>query len=154
MSIKYAFLPNHSTVTCLHRAIDDFYEALNTKEMVGACFLDIFKYFDCVDHELLLFKLEKYGITENRLIWFKNYLSNRKQVVYSKGKLSDTRELSIGVPQGSVLAPILFLIFINDISECITEGVCNIFADDVVVTVADSKLDDVTKKLHKDINCS
>ena len=56
---QYAFLPNHSTVTCLHRVIDDFYEALNTKEMVGACFLDISKCFDCVDHELLLFKLEK-----------------------------------------------------------------------------------------------
>ena len=114
---QYAFLPHHSTVTCLHRVIDDFHESLNNKEFVGSCFLDISKCFDCVDHDLLLFKLEKYGIYDKELKWFSNYITGRKQLVCSKGKNSAIKELLVGVPQGSVLAPVLFLLFINDISE-------------------------------------
>ena len=59
---QYAFLPNHSTNTCLHRVIDDWFESFNEKEKFGACFLDISKCFDCIDHEPLLSKLNKYGI--------------------------------------------------------------------------------------------
>ena len=102
---QYAFLPNHSTNTCLHRVIDDWYESFNEKEKVGACFLDISKCFDCIDHELLLSKLNKYGILNTELKWFSSFLSGRKQAVYCHGKLSETKDITIGIPQGSILGP-------------------------------------------------
>ena len=79
---KHAFLPKHSTTTCLH----EFLDAFNEKEKVGACFLDISKCFDSVYHDILLFKMQQYGIAENMLRWFSSYLEERKQVVFSQGK--------------------------------------------------------------------
>ena len=67
-----AFLPNHSTLTSLHRILDDFYEAINESEKVAACFLDISKCFDCIDYDLLIYKLEKYGIRSNQLQWLQS----------------------------------------------------------------------------------
>ena len=146
------FLPQHSTITCLHRVIDDFHESLNNKEFVGSCFLDISKCFDCVDHDLILFKLEKYGIYDKELKWFSNYITGRKQLVCSKGKNSAIKELLVGVPQGSVLAPVLFLLFINDISECLNNAVCSIYADDVVIYVTGDNIHDVTLNLQNTVN--
>ncbi len=105
---QFAFLKNHSTQSCLHRVIDDFYEALNEHEVVGSCFLDISKFFDTIDHDLLLFKLDQHGILGNELKWFKSYIFNRKQVVRCNGEVSGQNDISVGVPQGSVLGPILF----------------------------------------------
>ena len=119
--------------TCLHRVIDDWYEAFNEKEKIGACFLDISKCFDCIDHELLLFKLRKYGVINNEITWFTSFLSDRKQSVFCHGNISDAKNIRVGIPQGIILGPSLFLIFINDISECIRSCTCNIYADDVVI---------------------
>ena len=69
---QHAFLVNHSTSTCVHQVVDEWYEAFNEREMVAACFLDISKCFDCIDHELLLFKLCKFGVSDYELKWFTN----------------------------------------------------------------------------------
>ena len=148
---QYAFLPNHSTNTCLHRVIDDWYESFNEKEKVGACFLDISKCFDCIDHELLLSKLNKYGILNTELKWFSSFLSGRKQAVYCHGKLSESKDITIGIPQGSILGPSLFLVFINDITDCLRLSTCNIYADDVVLYVSDMDINVITSKLQADL---
>ena len=149
---QHAFLPNHSTITCLHQVIDDWYEAFNEREMVGACFLDISKCFDSIDHELLLFKLSKYGILNNQLKWFTDYLSGRKQKVFCNGKTSSLKDMKIGIPQGSVLGPTLFLLFINDITTSLKSAVCSIFADDVLIYVSHKSLSYVTNKLQDSLN--
>ncbi len=71
------FQKNHSTLTCLHRVVDDSLEAINESEIVGICFLDIQKCFDTIDHELLLDKLHKHGLVDKELKWFQNYLQDR-----------------------------------------------------------------------------
>ena len=148
---QYAFLPNHSTNTCLLRVIDDWYEAFNENEIVGACFLDISKCFDCIDHELLLFKLRKYGVMNTEIKWFTSFLSDRKQSVFCHGKMSDAKDITVGIPQGSILGPSLFLVFINDITECLRSCTCNIYADDVVIYYPHKDLNVITTKLQADL---
>ena len=145
---QFAFLKNHSTVSCLHRVLDDCLEAMDESELIGACFLDIQKCFDTIDHDLLLKKLHKYGIQDNDLQWFTSYLQDRSQVVACNGQLSTKQSLPIGVPQGSSLGPFLFLIFINDLSQEIHGGYINMFADDVMIYVTGKSICEVRTSLQ------
>ena len=98
---QFAFLKKHSTTGCLHRVIDDWYEVLNESEFVMACFFDIKKCFDSINHAILLRELALYGIRGPELQWFKNYLSGRRQSVSCNGSNSGICNISTGVPQGS-----------------------------------------------------
>ena len=104
-----AFMKHHSTQTSLHHVLDSFFDNNNLGELTGVCLFDLAKYFDTIYHELLLYKLGKYGLTETELLWFSNYLSDRSQIVNINGQLSSPKLIKTGVPQGSVLGPLLFL---------------------------------------------
>jgi hypothetical protein len=147
-----AYLENHSTNTSLHRVVDDWLEAMNDGQIVGACFLDISKCFDTIDHKLLMKKLDYYGIRNSELDWFQSYLMNRAQKVRCNGLTSEPVGLDIGVPQGSVLGPFLFLIYANDLGNFISGGTCNCFADDTVIYVAGETVEQVTNQLQNIIN--
>ena len=86
---------------------------------MGVCMLDMSAAFDVVNHSILLSKLELYGFDENTLKWMKNYLSNRSQAVYIDGALSKFLPVKIGVPQGSILGPLFYILFTNDLPETI-----------------------------------
>ena len=96
--------------------------------------LDLSKAFDLINHNLLLKKLEIYGLTESTLGWFKSYLSMRKQVVAVNGTASEFLDISRGVPQGSILGPLLFITFMNDLSfEIDDPHKLTMFADDSTI---------------------
>ena len=105
------------------------HEALEQGEDICMVFLDVSKAFDRVYHEGLLFKLASFGISGSLLRWFKSYLSNRKQRVIINGQESDWQHTTAGVPQGSILGPLLFLVFVNDIVDNL-KTTPFIFADD------------------------
>ena len=117
---------------------------------VRGIFLDIFKAFDKVWHEGLLYKLKTYGIEGQLLSLLANYLENCEQRVVLNGQTSVWRKIKSGVPQGSVLGPLLFLIYINDLPDGIT-SICKIFADDTSLFTKVLDINECTNKLNTDL---
>ena len=105
-------------------------------ELTGAVFIDLQKAFDTVEHSILISKLPLYGIRNGELKWFQNYLSDRLQFVQYGNSLSESKDVKIGVPQESILGPLLFLLHINDLAKCTKK--CNLlmYADDVVIYIS------------------
>ena len=126
---QHGFVPGHSCMTQLLVTLELWSEILDVGDPIDVIYLDFRKTFDTVPHKRLLRKLEAYGIKGDTLTWIRNFLSCRRQMVVVNGKLSSWEEILSGIPQGSVLGPILFIIFINDLPD---EVMCtaNIFADD------------------------
>ena len=123
------FIPKDSTIYQLLNIYDDFCRSYDEEVSTEAIFFDISKAFDRVWHRGLIHKLNSVGIRGSLLDWFTNYLHNRTQAVVIKGQKSDYLDITAGVPQGSVLGPILFLIYINDLTYSI-ESIIKLFADD------------------------
>ena len=126
------FLPGCSTTHQLVELYNRILLALDSKQFTSVTFADISKAFDTVWIKGLLLKLERYGIADNLLIWLKSYLSSITQRVVIKDVLSNIGQLKAGVPQGSVLDPLLFVVFINDIADGMT-GLGRLFADDISI---------------------
>ena len=114
-------------------------------------FLDLKKAFDTVDHEILLSKLSNYGIYGNAHQWFKSYLENRTQMCSINGSLSQSCLLSCGVPQGTILGPLLFLLYINDLPNCLSNCEPRMYADDTHLTYAGDNVDNIQLHLNQDL---
>ena len=123
-------------------------EACDNGQYACGIYVDFKKAFDTVNHNILLDKLAHYGVRGIENNWFKTYLTNRKQHVTVSGQTSDNALIEFGVPQGSVLGPLLFLIFINDLSQAIKFSRARHFADDTNLLLVDNPL----KKINKHIN--
>jgi retron-type reverse transcriptase len=129
---QFGFRKSHSTVHPLTLFINSIGQALNEKRHSIAIFCDLKKAFDTVDHNILLKKLAKIGVSEAALKWFKSYLSDRYQYVSIGSSASNLCSIKIGVPQGSILGPLLFLIYINDLPK-ISNLLNFLYADDTTL---------------------
>jgi len=143
---QFGFRSHHSTSLAILEVVDFCYENVSNKNHVLGIYIDLQKAFDTVNHDILLYKLQHYGIRGHLYNWFKSYLSQRKMYTVVNGVKSNESPISVGVPQGSVLGPLLFLISMNGISK-----VCDtlkLFADDTNLFLADRSL----QALGKDAN--
>ncbi len=150
---QYGFRRSRDTQQPLIHLINKVYDGLNKPQSeYSACvFLDLKKAFDTCDIPILLSKLKHYGFKGVSAKWFQNYLTNRKQYVEINGVKSEEKVLTHGVPQGSVIGPILFLLYINDLPNS-TTLFCSLFADDTIFCKTSSNLDTIKKLLNEELD--
>ena len=146
---QFGFRPGHSTSHALLNVLDEVYDRLDQGKFALGIYLDIQKAFDCINHDILLDKLQTYGIRGVAWRWFQNYLRNRKQFVSVNNCESSVQNISYGVPQGSVLGPLLFLIYINDIQQATGQSFLNLFADDTSMFLFDRSVVNLFDKSNK-----
>ena len=138
---QFGFRPNHSTLTALLETTNSWCVNIDNGLLNGVVFIDLKKAFDTIDHNILLIKLKHYGVDDNALTWFHSYLTNRKQKCFVNGNFSDSCPITYGVPQGSIIGPLLFLVSINDLPECLNEGLPRMYADDTNISFQSNKLE-------------
>ena len=144
------FRKGYNAQHALIRTIEKWRTCLDKGGKVGAIFMDLSKAFDCIRHDLLIAKLHAYGFSRDALLLVHSYLENRQQRVKINGSFSSYKHLQLGVPQGSVLGPLFFNIYINDLLLSIQEtDICN-YADDTTIYTCDTRLENVVSRLEND----
>ena len=136
------FRRGFSTDTCLTHLSDHVRFQMDKSNLTNMVLLDLQKAFDTVDHGVLLMKLEATGLNADSLRWFQSYLSGKTQLVDVQGTRSSFANVTCGVLQGSILGPLLFLIYVNDMSGAINEKIL-LYADDTAILVSDNHVDEI-----------
>jgi retron-type reverse transcriptase len=149
---QYGFRKNHSTALALLHLVDSITSSIDQKKFTVGIFIDLSKaFFDTVNHKILLEKLQHYGIRGLALDWIRNYLSDRYQFVEYNGFQSSSNEIKCGVPQGSILGPLFFLLYINDI--CNVSSILNfiLFADDTNLFLSHNDLSFMRNTINSEL---
>ena len=146
------FRSMHSTETALINVTEKWLKEIDNGNIVGIVMIDLKKAFDTIDHSILLEKLEMHGFDHSTLKWFKNYFEDRRQFTSVNGYISDERTLTCGVPQGSLLGPLLFTLFVNDMPNYVKSCEVSLYADDTCLFTSSNDPRQVEKKLNEDIS--
>lgn len=145
------FRKSHSCETSLNMVIANWKEEIEKGNKVVAVFLDLKRAFETIDRRRLINKLGSFGIQGTALNWIKDYLTNRRQKTSFKNEESEEREVTLGVPQGSVLGPLLFILYMNDIASINHVSKINLFADDTLISVAESSVELAVNKINSEL---
>ena len=148
---QFGFQHGISTTDALVRLTEDIYFALHNKQHFIAAIIDVKKAFDCVNHDILKSKLQQYGIRGTPLKWLESYLTDRKCFVEIGSHASRINTFNIGVPQGSILGPTLFLIYINNLPKISDTLQTQLFADDTIVSNTGSNIDVLTESTNEEL---
>jgi len=150
-SNQYGFRKGYSTDMAVSQFVEKIYDSLENEQFAIGLFLDLSKAFDTVNHSILLDKLSFYGIRGVPLQWFRSYLNNRKQYVAYNGYESSMCNIECGVPQGSILGPLLFLLYINDLCTQSTTLHSILFADDTNFLLSGRSIPEIVHRLNLEL---
>ena len=148
---QYGFRRNHSTTHALIDLQDKIISAIDKNNFGLGIFMDLSKAFDIVDHEILLYKLKHYGIRGTALKWFTSYLNNRSQYTFFANCSSNKSQIKHGVPQGSILGPLLFLLYINDITNSSEKLEFVLYADDTTLFYTQSNVENLKENVEYEL---
>lgn len=149
---QYGFRRSKDTEAAVMDVVSNIQIQLDNDQKCTILSLDLCKAFDTVDHDILLKKLYSIGVRGSLHKWFQNYLCDRKQYVYLENNRSSLKDINCGVPQGSILGPVLFLIYINSLSKVTLNGVLSLFADDTTIIYFSSNHNEITNKIKTDVD--
>jgi len=150
---QFGFRKNRSTYMAINVLVDKYHEALEKNEYMIGLFLDLSRAFDTISHDLLLRKLQRYGMRGIAHNWLMSYLKNRKQYVNYQNENSKTVLTNIGVPQGSILGPLLFILYVNDFSNISNKLSFIQFADDTSIFASGPSLSEIGKNIEAEMKC-
>ena len=149
---QYGFRPKHSTIHPIIHLLNNCAQANNNnpRKFTLSIFCDLSKAFDVINHNILIRKLEHYGIRGKAKTWIANYLANRSQYVQFENCKSESQKIECGVPQGSILGPLLYLLYVNDITNCTKANILSV-ADDTSLFVNNSNITELYEHANTEI---
>lgn len=146
------FRKNYSCESAIINVCDEWFECLENNELVLVIFLDLKRAFETINRKLLISKLKEIGLRNNVLKWFESYLSNRSQRVKYKFAISDQLQVEHGVPQGTILGPLLFSLYINDIAKNVQDCKISLFADDTILYISGTDYNQMCLKMNRELD--
>uniref|UniRef100_A0A8K9X1H2 Reverse transcriptase domain-containing protein n=1 Tax=Oncorhynchus mykiss TaxID=8022 RepID=A0A8K9X1H2_ONCMY len=153
-AMQSGFRAGHGCTSATLKVLNYILTAIDKKHYCAAVFIDLAKAFDSVNHHILIGRLNSLGFSNDCLAWFTNYFSDRVQCVKSEGLLSGPLAVSMGVPQGSILGPTLFSVYINEVALAAGESLIHLYADDTILYTSGPSLDTVLTTLQASFNAT
>ena len=141
----------HSLLNCLSKCTNDWYLNLENSEYTAVTFTDLKKASDTVNRDILIQNLKHYGVKNKEIHWFRSYLTNRKQCCKVNGQLSDLESIMTGVPQGSCLGPLLFIIYVNDLHFSLRHSDVNMYADGATLSFSSKSIPLINECVNEDL---
>ena len=149
---QFGFRPKLLTSTALVFFTDNILDNADNGLVTASVFLDFIKAFDTVDHAILLRKLKSVGLDDNSLSWFHSYLTSCRQITSINDTLSTSLPVTVGIPQGSILGPLLFIIYVNNMPNVIKHCKIILYADDTLLCCSSTLANDIKKYVNEDLN--
>ncbi len=148
------FRKRHSTGTCLIEFLDAIYRNMDEGRLCGVLFLDLKKAFDTVDHNIAIRLLSQLNLSSATLDWFTNYLTNRKQLTKVNNVCSDIKPINCGVPQGSILGPLIFILYMNSLPNVLTKSETYLYADDTAIICTGNSIHEINETMRSELACA